>query len=100
MVAILLAAYPDALNDEDGDGRLPINNAAAYAPLEVFQMIAEMNMANIAAVDHRGDSVTQMTVYHRRLDSLLYIHSIKPELLLQKTWQGTAMMDYLDFDDL
>jgi hypothetical protein len=42
MVAILLAAYPDALNyeDGDGDGRLPIYNAAAYAPREVFQMIA------------------------------------------------------------
>eukprot|EP01036_Dinobryon_divergens_P037194 gene37194-48607_t len=103
-IETLIAAQPDAVHSSSynpfqlacvANARVEVLHLLHdHFPLWVFQMIAEMNMANIAAVYHRGDSVTQMTVYHRRLDILLYIHSIKPELLLKKIWQDDDPFGY------
>ena len=82
MVSTLLAAYPDAVNIRDTLRTLPIHYAAAHAPVQVFQMIAEENMANLTAVDSRGWSVASMAVMYMRLETLRYIQSIRPEVLL------------------
>jgi hypothetical protein len=75
MVPILLSAYPDAVDKRGCDRNLPIHMAAASASVQVLQMIAEENMANLSAVtdDGYGRSVAHLAVRNKNLENLRYI---------------------------
>eukprot|EP01035_Chromulina_nebulosa_P015547 gene15547-20606_t len=97
MVSILLAAYPDAVDIRGCERCLPIHIAAASASVQVLQMIAEENMANLSALtgDGNGYSVAHLAVRNVNLENLRYIHSVKPELLLVRDQSGEVAMSQL-----
>ena len=71
---------PGAVDILNSGKYLSIHNAAAFAPVQVFQMTAEENMANLTAVagDSRGCSVAHLAVRNKNLENVRYIHSIGP----------------------
>lgn len=98
MVSTLLVAYPDAVNiPERCDRELPIHVAAGQASAQVMQMIAEANMSHFSALASLDRSVAHYAVMNQNLDTLRYIHSIKPELLLAKNEDGLAPIAGLVF---
>ena len=102
MVAMLLAAYKEAVNMPDNDGMLPIHNAAQYAPPRLLQMIAEENMSsNLSVIVPFYGSPAHLAVCGRRLDNLRYIHAMIPELLLSvDDSRKTPLHQLIDDDDV
>ena len=100
MIAMLFAAYKEAVNMSDDDGMLPIHYAARWAPLSVLKMIAEENMSNLSVIVPIRGSVAHLAVFGRRLDNLRYIHAMMPELLLSlDNMDRTPLHDVIDDDD-
>ena len=87
MASILIAAYPDAVDIRNVYWWLPIHHAAVHAPVQVFQMIAEKNMANLSD-DRYAVSATKLAIQNQNFANLRYIHSVKPELLMEKSIRG------------
>ena len=95
MVAMLLAAYKEAVSIPDDDGMLPIHLAARWAPPYILKMIAEENMSNLSVILFSdGGSVAHWAVLGRRLDNLRYIHVMMPELLLSVDESSRILMNH------
>jgi hypothetical protein len=82
MVAMVLAAYKDAVNIPDDDGWLPVHFAAEVAPVDILKMIALENMSNLSVIVPFYGSAAHIAVFGLRVDNLRYIHAMMPELLL------------------
>jgi hypothetical protein len=61
-VAIVLAAYREAVNIPNDDGYLPIHFAAKFASVDVMKMIAEENMSNMSVISPIEGSVAHLAV--------------------------------------
>jgi len=91
-VAMVLAAYREAVNIPSSGGSLPIFIAAESASLDVMKMIAEENMSNLSARSPMGLSVVHWAAAGHRLENLRYIYSMMPELLLSPdNWNATPL---------
>ena len=91
-VAMVLAAYREAVNIPSSGGSLPIFIAAEFASLDVMKMIAEENMSNLSAKSLMGLSVAHWAARGHRLENLRYIYSMMPELLLSPdNWNATPL---------
>eukprot|EP01035_Chromulina_nebulosa_P022987 gene22987-29782_t len=82
MVAIVLAAYRDAVNIPNDEGWLPIHCAARYPSIEVLKMIMKENTSDLSLVVPEVGSLAHFAVRGYRLDNLQYIRSIVPEILM------------------
>eukprot|EP01036_Dinobryon_divergens_P027126 gene27126-35848_t len=85
-IALLIDAYPDALGRRNNDGKRPIELAAESASMEVFQVIVEKE--DLSRVD---ESVMHTAVGEGLIRNIEYLHSIKPELLINKLQGRTAL---------
>jgi hypothetical protein len=94
-VAMVLAAYREAVNIPNDDGYLPIYYAAKFASAEVMKMIAEENMRNVSVIVPSLGSVAHMAASRSRLKILRYIHSVMPELLLSVDGLDQTTLHYL-----
>ena len=94
-VAMVLAAYREAVNIPINGGSLPIFIAAEFASLDVMKMTAEENMSNLSARSPTGSSVAHCAAAGYRLENLRYIYSMMPELLLSPTYWNTTPLHSL-----
>jgi ankyrin repeat protein len=80
-VAMVLAAYREAVNIPNYLRLLPLYMAVIYASADVMKMIAEENMSNMSII-FSNYSVAHFAVQRCSLEHLQYIQSVMPELLL------------------
>jgi hypothetical protein len=81
-VAMVLAAYREAVNIPNDGGFLPIHYAALFASVDVMKMIAEENMSNLSVILPNAGFFVHLAVWRCSLEHLQYIQSVMPELLL------------------
>jgi ankyrin repeat protein len=62
MVAMVLAAYRDAVNIPDDNGWLPVHIAAQFESTEILQMIAEENMSNLLVITPSHGSMARLII--------------------------------------
>eukprot|EP01036_Dinobryon_divergens_P022626 gene22625-30900_t len=100
MMAMVFAAYKDAVNIPDDKGWLPIHIAAQCAPVDILKLIAEEKMSNLSVILPSDGSAAHIAVYGRRLNNLRYIHAMMPELLLSVDDSNrTPLHDLIQEDD-
>eukprot|EP01036_Dinobryon_divergens_P035681 gene35681-46281_t len=92
MVAMLLAAYKEAVNVPDDEGMLPIHIAVQCAPLGILKLVAEANISNISMIAPSYGSVAHIAVFEINLEHLRYIHAMMPDLLYSlDDWNKTPL---------
>jgi ankyrin repeat protein len=70
LVAMVLAAYREAVNIPNSDGSLPIHIAARFASFDVIKMIAEENLSNLTVMLPSGLSLVHVAVISYILETL------------------------------
>jgi ankyrin repeat protein len=98
-LAMVLAAYREAVNIPNMHGYLPIHYAAKFASADVMKMIAEENMSNMSAISSIEGSVAHFAVQRCSLEHLQYIQSVMPEQLLSVDRRDQTPLHYLKYMD-
>jgi len=81
-LSILLETNHDLANVPTSGGLLPIHLAASHSSVEVMQMLYEYSPSSINVIIPGWGSVAHIAAGSQKLDTLNYIHTINPELIL------------------
>ena len=92
MITMLLNAYPDAVNIPDQNNWLPVHLAARWSGIQVFKIVTDANRENLLPMEY--GSVAHHAAMGKRLETLRYIHSTMPKLLLAvRGYHRTPLFD-------
>ena len=79
---MVLAAYEETVKILFDVTVPPIHIAAGCASVDVVKIIAGANISNLLAIEPDEESAAHRAVARYSLETLQYIHSVMPELLL------------------